>query len=760
MSRRAVITGRGVVSSAGCTIEEFATNVLSGNSFFSAIRDPRLARLRGKYAAFVNNFKRRPEVSSLYDMHVAFALEAACQAIADAGLSRNDFDSSTGLIFATCSGPMGNIEKHCATIMADNPALTADELFAKRYYSTASILAKEFNICGITNTVVTACSASLLALGIARDLIEAGLCEIVLTGGADAFSPTTFAGFAGLKATAEEICAPFSTPTGMNLGEGAAFLIVESRARARRRNAFVHAAVLGYGTGNDAYHSSAPDPTGKGQARAITRALQDAGLSAGKLTYVNAHGTGTQANDKAESRALQRALNEAAQQVNVSSTKSAVGHCLGAAGTLEVLGAIAACEKGVLPPNAQFKKPRSGCTLKYITQSNQLWSGDKIWLSNNFAFGGNNTSMILSRQAEESESLHRQGSEIYITGIGIYTPRGIGKAAFSKPDQPPGSREIAARQYSCLRFQNLDLSVIDRRLNARGLDRQTQIALGATRLALQDAGFTPHHVRTRETGLYLHFSVESTQPEFEHIGGCMRTNFNMESVASFPFIVPNAANGSICRAVMLTGHNATFCHYPDAGLAGLGMATLALKQEHAQSLISCSVDELSHRNLEDCILAGRYPRSGFPAEGSVAFMLESKQSIDQRNAKPIAEALGWAMMHTEDEQDSADLLAHCISRAITRSAIDAADITVVCAQRSEPRIDAALLACGISSRVQFVETHCATGIMESSHSTLNLACALVSSTPSPPGRQPHILTISSSFTGACCAFVARKFARV
>jgi len=168
-----------------------------------------------------------------------------------------------GLIFSTCSGPMLLIEAHYERVIRGNPALTEAELFAKRYYSGAQVLARALGIKGLCTTVVTACSAGTAAIALAADLIRCGLLDAALAGGADSFSVSTLAGFDGLKATSEGRCAPFSKPYGLNLGEAAAFAFLETPEAAQQRGARVCAEVLGSGMSNDAYHCSAPEPAGR-----------------------------------------------------------------------------------------------------------------------------------------------------------------------------------------------------------------------------------------------------------------------------------------------------------------------------------------------------------------------------------------------------------------------------------------------------------------------------------------------------------------
>jgi len=327
------------------------------------------------------------------------------------------------------------IEAHYERIIRGQPQLTAEELFAKRYYSGAQILAQTLGIGGLCTTVVTACSASTAAIALAADLIRCGMLDCALAGGADSFSVSTLAGFDGLKATSDGKCAPFSKPTGLNLGEAAAFAFLESAEFARQRGAQPHATVLGSGMSNDAHHCSAPEPGGRGLTEAMRRALADAGLSPEQISYINAHGTGTEANDKAECKAIRKVFGERAATVPVSSTKSMVGHCLGAAGAVEAIASIVCAGAGVLPPTANFTGPRDGCAVDCVPDAGRKWPAPWIFLSNNSAFGGHNTSLALAAgisnlKSQISNSVpdagRRTQEPIFITACGIVSAAGIG----------------------------------------------------------------------------------------------------------------------------------------------------------------------------------------------------------------------------------------------------------------------------------------------------------------------------------------------
>jgi 3-oxoacyl-(acyl-carrier-protein) synthase len=244
MRRNVFITGMGILSSAGANLAEARAKFISGMCCLTPIVNPRAAWLRAKFAGQLEDFAADancPPEPETHDRHVRIALVAARETLNAAGVQPEKFGRRMGLIFSTCSGPMVLIEAHYERIIRGHPQLTEAELFAKRYYSGAQILAQTLGVNGLCTTVVTACSASTAAIALAADLIRCGMLDVALAGGADAFSVSTLAGFDGLKATTDGKCAPFSKPPGLNLGEAAAFVFLESAGSMRQRGARSHA---------------------------------------------------------------------------------------------------------------------------------------------------------------------------------------------------------------------------------------------------------------------------------------------------------------------------------------------------------------------------------------------------------------------------------------------------------------------------------------------------------------------------------------
>lgn len=614
------VTGLGVVSCAGRTVTAFAESLRAGRDGFVPIEDPRIAHLKARYAGLVRDVDDDPALPGC-DRSVHLALAAAREALASAAVRPGDFGRRMGLVFGTCSGPMLLLERHYERLARGDPPAASESTFPLEYSSGAKALAHALGIEGFSTTAVTACSAGTSAIAMGADLLRAGLLDIVLAGGADAFAPSTVTGFDALKATAAGRCAPFSRPPGLALGEGAGFLVLEAMESAGARGAAVLAEVVGAGMGNDAYHCSSPDPTGAGLGAVMHRALADAGLDPEAIAYVNAHGTGTEANDKAESKALIRVFGERARQIPVSSTKSMVGHCLGAAGALEAIASIVCARAGVFPPTAGYNGPRDGCTLDYVPEAGRPWHPTGFFMTNNSAFGGHNASLVLALSDPRPRDTDPADDSVVITGCGMVSPAGLGVAAFLDARRE-GRIGTTVDDEAALRF--------DRRLDLRSLDPGSRWATIAAQMAIQDAGLGRRAAQPGDVGLYLHVNGAPVWAESEWLRSMFATGFHQEQLGAFPYIVPCSVTGNVCRELRLSGHNATLCAGPGGSVSTLALAACAIRNGHARALLVGGVDV-------------RADGGGTGAmDGAALLMLESGSHARARGARPLASVAGMA----------------------------------------------------------------------------------------------------------------------
>lgn len=337
--------------------------------------------------------------------------------------------------------------------------------------------------------VNTACSGSTAAIGLAQTLVESGRCDLVITGGADALALSNFAGFSAIKVVSPEKIAPFSTPEGMNIGEGAAFWVVENLGKALLRSAECKCKIIGHATTADAHHPTQPDPRGDGVYRTLRDAAADAGVSAGDLGCINAHGSGTSANDRAESKGIKKFLGETA--VPVTSTKSYMGHCMGATGILEATCQILSMNADFVPPTLRNSGRRAGCEISALAEP--LRKKYDCFISANYAFGGNNAAVVISKRDFISEKPARDyGAEIAITGLGVVSPLGTALAENVEALAAGVCAVSKIGRFECLRMGGLvpalNPRTLDRRVDFSGMNNISLYSTLAAKRALRLRG--------------------------------------------------------------------------------------------------------------------------------------------------------------------------------------------------------------------------------------------------------------------------------
>jgi 3-oxoacyl-[acyl-carrier-protein] synthase II len=401
--RRAVITGLGILSSIGQDAPSFWKGLAGGVCGIDRITlfDPSAYRVQN--AAEVKGFDPLHFFSPLQLKRMSrcdqLGMKAVREALADSGLDMKHEDRQRiGIFIGGGAGGIFSAEKYRQAMIRKGWRKVRPTLLLP--FSTCALndtIAREYEILGPRATVATACSSSATAIGCGLDAIRAGEIDAAIVGGSESLSEVTFGGFNSLRSVDEEYCRPFDLQRkGLSLGEGAAFLILEEAEHAGKRGGRRIAELMGYGLSGDGQHMTAPDPEGKGAARAMQEALKDAGVSPEEVGYINAHGTATPANDAAETKAIKTLLGERAGKIPVSSSKSMIGHCLGAAGALEAVATVLAIRDNRIPPTIHYETPDPECDLDYV--ANQARDAVvNIGLSNSFAFGGNNTALVFGQ---------------------------------------------------------------------------------------------------------------------------------------------------------------------------------------------------------------------------------------------------------------------------------------------------------------------------------------------------------------------------
>jgi nodulation protein E len=397
--RRVVITGAGVVCALGESVDQVWASMRSGQCGITPLPDS--DGLRFKNAAQASTFEPKSHLDSKLadsmDRFAQFGLAAANQAVAQSGLAVSG--ARTAIVTGTSAGGQGSIDAGFVDLYKlGSPRVNPLTIPKTMANSATSLIGMAHGITGPSWTVSTACSSANHAIGQAFWLVRHGIADAAITGGCEApLNPGFLKAWEAMRVVSPETCRPFSKDRkGMILGEGAGILVVETLDSARARGAAVLAEIVGFGMNADAHHLTMPSP--EGAAAAMRAALGDAGISPEAIGYLNAHGTGTPANDPAETKAIRSVFGSHAARLAVSSTKSMHGHALGAAGALEAVAVLLALNHGVLPPTVNYTEPDPECDIDVIP--NHARAQHVEWaMSNSFAFGGLNAVLVFRSPA-------------------------------------------------------------------------------------------------------------------------------------------------------------------------------------------------------------------------------------------------------------------------------------------------------------------------------------------------------------------------
>ncbi len=407
--QRVVITGMGAVTPLGLDVPALWAAVQACQVGITPIDAFDPSRYKVRLAAQVRTFDphdylERKAVRRM-DRFCQFAVVSAAEAVAQSGLVlENEDPYRMGCLYGTGIGGLGTIEEQFRVLHRQGPERISP-LFVPMMIGNmaAGLLAMQYGIKGLSASVTTACASGTTAIGEAYHAIKSGRVDICICGGSEAsITPISIAGFTNMRALhigtdPTRASIPFDAQrAGFVMGEGAGTLVLESLAHAKRRGAKILGEIAGYGATSDAYHITSPDPTGAAAAAAMRMAVADAGLDLADIGYINAHGTGTELNDKYETRAIRQCFGTHAEQLAISSSKSMTGHLLGAAGAVEAILTALALSHDLLPSTVGYQQPDPDCDLDYVTEGPRSKIVQAA-LSNSLGFGGHNGTLCLRR---------------------------------------------------------------------------------------------------------------------------------------------------------------------------------------------------------------------------------------------------------------------------------------------------------------------------------------------------------------------------
>ena len=650
INARCVVTGLGMVNAIGKNVDECWENALKGTPGIDRVKSVKSDDCYAHLGAEVKDSDI--EINDKVDRVSMLCLQASKEALKDANLTVNGDEADRfGVIMGSCVGGVVSIENYI------EKGEKTEDINKMTIASIANHVANMAGAKGVVTNIGNACAASTMSVAYACELIRAGVGDVFIAGGADAFASVPFAGFTALHALSENPCSPFNHSNGITLGEGAGAIIVESYEHAKARGAKIYCDVLSAGISSDAHHITAPRPDGIGQMYAIRRALDKSGVDKKDLDYINAHGTGTAKNDEAEFLSIHTIFDDNNDHLSVSSTKAMVGHCLGAAGAIEAVYAIKALTDNKVPPTIGYTaedlealKEKAG---KIDFMPNDMKEKEMNYvMSNSFAFGGSNASIIFSKD-ESKMSEEENNEDIYVTGMGIVLPSGNG---VDKYIETVNAKNTVKETSLVSALGKEDFEKYDIKLAFyRKLDKLSTMQVVSGVEAIANAGFEFNDENAEDFGMIIGTGDGPLTTVYEFQDHISKEGAQNGSAFNFPNTVYNAAGGYLSIKTGMRGYNVTVTNGSQSGLSSICYAANEIKQSRTKAMLASGTDEnsdvmnklYSQLNMVAKENGGIYDneKGMVLSDGSVTLALESASQADSHNAKKYAKVAGYAMTH-------------------------------------------------------------------------------------------------------------------
>lgn len=729
---RVCITGMGVLSAIGLNREEVKAALLAGKGgikrglrFRDAFDDLYCAEVDDSHLVMESppdSLERNMGKCSQWGWQVVK------EAIDDAALSFPDVEKSFLIV-----GMSAN-EDEMLLLSADAENSYSKTVLSGNFSSISNILSHIFGIRGGSCLVTTACTSSINALGYAFDLIQGDKTQVAIVVSAEPISWPVCVGFYQLKNIARGACSPFSGDSGMSLGEAAGCLILEKYEHAIVRKAKIYGEILGYAATCDAYHETAPDPKGEAGVEAARRALAMALLKPEEIEYINAHGTGTELNDRVEALILQRVF-PAIADIPISSLKSYLGHMIGSTGLVEILCTLLTLPGGTVLPTINFGSPRRGCDFLHHVKNIPMRKEVSNFMSSNYAFGGNNCSMVISCSPGDRKKSFYKKQRVVVTGIGVITNGLDGWNHFLKMDETTsGAEEVEAggaadeaqfseeeknritshlvshgsllnrivrslperRVYRVHRIHNASPKNYLRSYDERKSNRVTDFAAIAMKQALKQALLDITKHERNEGGIILGISSGPVSTITAFMDSIYRSIKNTKTKL-FPMTLRSYSTTRCATLGRLRGYNSTISSGFCSSMGALFHGYEIIRQDIQSYMIVGGADEFAetawfyiHSEMGfvdwsadgDRFTVYSTPGRGFyPGEGSCQFLLEPMERAKRRGASIYAEIAGYGQSSDGTlfpELDSTGkFLASAIGKALAEAGLSVGEIDAV-----------------------------------------------------------------------------------
>src|SRR3954471_8208377 len=575
--KRVVVTGVGAITAQGASADALWEGVVGGNVAIRTVdslpMDGYRTKLGGEVKDRVGPEHEYRHPDDYREPVIDFALKASEEAVDQCGVADSGRIPSErwGVVIGSCNAGLLAGEEWYRRRLKGVEA-PSELLLLVSPQAVAETLASAFGFKGPVLSVNTACAASANAIGYASELIRQGRADAVLAGGAESLSEVLYSGFNSLESLSPKPAAPYSRDReGLSLGEGSGMLVLMSEEKAHEVGAPILAEIVGYSLSADGYHPTAPHPEGAGAGRAIKSALSAAGTDPAEVAYVNSHGTGTPKNDPAETAATKVGLGDHARDTAVSSTKSMIGHLLGAAGAVENIVTVRAIDEQVAPPTANYTEPDPECDLDYVPNEQRAMP-IAVAVSNNFAFGGANASVVWAQEgSREQPPPLPDFDRVVITGVAALTPAGLDPdalwSAYSSgkvTSEPEDGNWVGRVVFDPAEY----LSPKDR----KRVDRLGLFSVIGSKLALEDAGLELTDDNRGRVGAIIGTGVGPMESMEIFSRPVIEEGAAAANPAVFPNTVYNAAGGQVAMKVGPGGPASTVTAGHAAGAQALTYA--------------------------------------------------------------------------------------------------------------------------------------------------------------------------------------------
>lgn len=623
-----------------------------------------------------------------FDRASKLCITAAKEAMADAGFGRFSDDGRVSVIIGSCVGGAVSIEHY------HQHGRDRRDILKMPIAPIASQVAEFCGAGGVVTNVANACAAGTISVAYACDLIRAGRADVVVAGGADSFASIPYSGFLSLHALDENRCSPFNHCTGITLGEGAGIVVVESYAHAKARNARVYCEVLGAGITSDAHHITAPREDGLCQIEAIRRAISNSGIEPKDIGYVNGHGTGTAKNDNAEFLSLHTVFDGTGADLSVSSTKAMTGHCLGAAGAIEAVFSIKALTTDTVLPTLGYSdedkaalREKAGA-LDFVQNVPHGKKLDCV-MSNSFAFGGNNASIVFSKGAGDVRCGDGK-ADIAVTGIGIVCALGNSKEAYVGAVKAGAKADAAGMRSKIAQGDYDELGV--KMAFSRKLDNFSQLQVVSGLRALKDGKFAVTEGNAKDIGCIVGTSEGALGSTYDFEELIAEKGNAKGSAFKFPNTVYNAAGGYLSICSGMKGYSVTVTSGPLSGLTSIAYAVNVIREGQEKAMLATGNDEnipiieglfdaLGFVSRDGAIPHGS-ASSGFTmGDGSASLLLELDGEAKARGAEAYCRVLGCGSGRKNAKfgtlKGTEPALETAINEALSDAGISASDVGAV-----------------------------------------------------------------------------------